>query len=433
MKVHVITFGCRSNQCDARWLEESLAKAGCEIVGDVYQADALIVNTCTVTAEGERQGKQAIRRCRRENPHAVIIATGCAVQAQPAVFLGMPEVDYVVNLDGRSRLADLINTFSLRTAPTLVQSPDEPRNCFFAEPSERHVEGVARVPLKIQDGCDNQCTYCIVWKVRGKPRSMPPEEVMRHIEALGKAGHKEVVLTGIHLGAWGKDLMPPRSLESLLRRILMRGYVERIRISSIDPSEITGELLDLLVSEDGLCPHLHLPLQSASDEILQAMGRKYKFHDAEVRIRLLKQAAPHAAVGLDVIVGFPGETDEQFESGFRNLEGLPFDYLHVFPFSPRPGTPAAEMEDRPDSSVVRSRANRLHKLSAKRRKKFWESFIGTIRPVIVESQTADGRWFGHTDNYIPVFIKSRSVKIGDLVPVGLYEIEEGGIQGEVSR
>jgi len=434
MKAHIITFGCRSNQCDSRWIAESLFKVGYEMVEDAAQADVLIVNTCTVTAEGERQGRQAIRRARRDNPNTIVIATGCAVQAEPASFLSMPEIDYVADLQTRSKISEFVQGLGLRVSPTLLSATGETGYCgFFSNPSDDAVYEHARVPLKIQDGCNNACAYCIVHKVRGPSRSMPPEDVFRHLEALGKAGVREVVFTGIHLGGWGRDLDPARNLESLIRRAVMRRLVERIRISSIDPAELSGELLDLLAAGEGLCPHVHLPLQSADDEILNAMGRKYKVHDAAVRIRLLKQAVPHAAVGLDIIVGFPGETDKHFERGIRHLREIPFDYIHVFPFSSRPGTPAAQMEGQLDADTIRQRCSRLHKMSAQRRREFWEKSLGSIRSVIIEYKTGDERWFGHTDNYIPILLPPGPNKPGDLVAVGLYELEDSGVRGDIIR
>lgn len=404
------------------------------MVEDASQADVLIVNTCTVTAEGERQGRQAIRRSRRDNHNTIVIATGCAVQADPASFLSMPEIDYVADLQTRSKLGELVSSLGLRVSPTLLRpSGESPASCLFPEPSENSLSCQARVPLKIQDGCNNSCTYCIVSKVRGPSRSMSPEDVFRHLEALSRAGVREVVFTGIHLGGWGRDLDPPRNLESLIRRVLMRRFVERIRVSSLDPSELTGELLDLLAAGDGLCPHVHLPLQSADDEILNAMGRNYKLRDAAVRIRLLKQAVPHAAVGLDIIVGFPGETEKHFDRGLRHLREIPFDYLHVFPFSPRPGVPAAQMDGQVETEIVRERSSKLHKMSAQRRRAFWEASLGSIRSVIIESKTGEGRWFGHTDNYIPVLIPPGPNKPGDIVAAGLYELEDSGVRGDVIR
>jgi len=434
VKFAIVSFGCRANRCDAEWLSSSLRAKGLKAVHKLHEADVIVINTCTVTAEASREARQSVRRARRQSPHGVIVVAGCAVEAEPVAFLSMPEVDYVANLAARSCLAEIIMDLKLAKAPTPINSINEFYERFPIPDEHAPIaQGRARAVLKIQDGCDNTCTYCIVPLVRGASRSLPTTVILDQLERLAASGHGEVVLTGIHLGSWGRDLTPARSLDKLLKVILAKKSLPRIRLSSIDPTEINAGLMNIITSDSGLCPHLHLPIQSADDKILEAMGRRYTAREAGVRIRLLRQAMPDMAIGLDVIVGFPGETDKRFERTLKNLEALPFDYLHVFPYSPRPGTPALSFPGKVARNVVIERGHILREMSAKRRESFWRGQLGTVRKTLIESHLKNGKgWRGRTDNYIPVHIGPGDWGIGEILPVRLMSMEERIVRGEVS-
>ncbi len=434
MKFAIITYGCRSNRCDSEWLTASMRAGGHILTERLKEADLIIISTCTVTATAAREARQAIRRARRKNPHGIIIAAGCAVQAEPAVFLSMPELDYTADMAARASIPEVAARLKSRNAPSPLEAEDEVPNPFpIPDENAPHDQTRARAVLKIQDGCDNSCTYCIVTRVRGDSRSLPTPEIMDQLKKLGHEGHGEVVLTGIHLGVWGRDLLPARNLADLVKVILRDKPVPRIRLSSIDPIEVSTGLMEMLASSDGLCSHLHLPLQSGDDEILEKMGRKYTTREAGVRMRLLRQSVPDMAIGLDIIVGFPGETDDHFQRTVKTLESLPFDYLHVFPFSPRPGTPAAEFPGKVPGKIIRERGSLLRELSTKRRDNFWRGQLGTVKKTLIESPLHSGKgWRGRTDNYIPVVIGRGDWEVGDILPVRLVAVEERRVLGEVS-
>lgn len=435
LKYAIINFGCRTNRYDAEWVGSSFRAKGMEPVSMLQDADIVIVNTCTVTEEAARQARQAIRRARKLNPHAVIIAAGCAIEAEPGKFLSMHELDYTANLYSRTKIADIVHTLKTGKAPQPLYSSNGDQFDPFPLPMDERYSNQqrSRAVFKIQDGCENRCSFCIVSRIRGQPRSLSTTEIIENLKSLKRIGHGEVVMTGIHLGAWGRDLLPPRSLEDLLKLIGKSKDMPRIRLTSIDPNEISKGLLDLFSSSNVLCPHLHVPLQSGDDEILQAMGRKYTAREAGVRIRLLHQAVSDMAIGLDLIVGFPGESEKHFDRTLETLDGLPFDYLHVFPFSPRPGTPAALMKDDVPLAIKRERGHILRELSAKRRLSFWRGQLGTARNSVVESQLRNGiGWRCRTDNYIPVVIGSGEYKIGEILPVRLVSFDVRKVRGEVS-
>jgi len=435
LRFFMTTFGCRSNRCDAEWISSSLRGQGWVVVNSPREADLIIINTCAVTHEAAREARQAIRRTRKKNPHGIVVACGCAVQADPVAFLSMPELDYTADMAARGELPKVASRLEHRTSPQPIPGPNGDHDPFPIPDESAPVEqGRARAVLKIQEGCDNECSYCIVTRIRGRSRSLPPHQVLKQLERLGETGHSEVVLTGIHLGHWGRDLLPPSSLEDLLKIILERKPVHRVRLSSIDPTEVSSGLMNLLAQENILCPHLHLPLQSGSNDILKAMNRNYTVREAAARIRLLRQAVPDMAIGLDIIVGFPGETEEKFRETLKTLEEIPFDYLHVFPFSPRPGTKAAGMSGVVPRKVVRERGQVLRELSARRRMNFWKGQLGVVRESLIESPRQDGTgWRGRTDNYIPVIIGRGNYWVGDILPVRLVKAEERRVLGEVGE
>ncbi|HVO83883.1 MAG TPA: tRNA (N(6)-L-threonylcarbamoyladenosine(37)-C(2))-methylthiotransferase MtaB [Syntrophobacteria bacterium] len=404
-----ITLGCKVNQCETAYLEERLRRAGYEIGPFSRRADLYCLNTCAVTARAAMESRQLIRRALRQNPEARVVVTGCYAQIAPAEIACIPGVSLI--LGSSEKLALLEHLTGPLSAATPIIRAGDPGATGIPQPLLLSAfTGRTRAFLKIQDGCDARCSYCIVPHARGRSRSIPTAPVLEQVERFLAGGFQEIVLTGIHLGQWGHDLDPPRHLTSLIDDIFERCPPPRLRLSSLEPGEITGELLDRMASEPRLCPHLHVPLQSGDAAVLREMNRTYHplFYRDLVRDAVARVAG--LAVGADILVGFPGETEACFLNTHRLLESLPLAYLHVFPFSPRPGTPAAVMRGRVPPPVIRTRSAVLRHLDRAKRLAFMGGFVGTVRPVLLEGRSAaDGSRLGFSDNYIPVLMNSGDI------------------------
>jgi threonylcarbamoyladenosine tRNA methylthiotransferase MtaB len=398
MRVAVTTLGCKVNQYDSATIETRLRDDGCSIVAFAPGADVYIVNSCTVTDRADAESRQLARRARRFNPQARVIMTGCFAQVNPAAA-AIPEVDHVVGLN---RLPDVLRAVrgEMAAAGERIAADDLRTARRVTTLGADSFAGQTRAFLKIQEGCDLFCTFCIVPFSRGRSRSVPPRQVLEQLRRLAARGFQEVVLTGVHLGGYGPDLEPRIDLCDLLEMILEQPPVPRLRLSSIDPPEVTPRLLDLLVRAGALCPHLHIPVQAGEDDVLRRMRRKYDTQQlrdlgAEIRARL-----PEAAVGTDVIAGFPGETEAQFDAGIRLLEELPLTYFHVFPYSRRSGTTAAKLAQPVPPAEIKRRALCLRTLGERRRGDFARTFVGRTLPVLVEHTPARHGWLkGYSRNY----------------------------------
>lgn len=398
MRVAITTLGCKVNQYDTATIETRLRADGYTIVGFEPGADVYVVNSCTVTDRADAESRQLARRARRFNPTARVIMTGCFAQVDPQ-GAAIGEVDHVVGLN---RLPDLLRAVRGELDPAQRVLADDLRTARKVQTvGAETFTGQTRAFLKVQEGCDLFCTFCIVPFSRGRSRSVPPRHVLEQLHNLAARGFQEVVLTGVHLGGYGSDLDPKRDLCRLLEMIVERPPVPRIRLSSIDPPEVTPRLLELLVGSTALCPHLHIPVQAGEDGVLQRMRRKYdttalRDLGAEIRGRL-----PDAAIGTDVIAGFPGETDEQFAHTMRLLEDLPFTYFHVFPYSRRSGTTAAKMVGQMTPATIKQRAQRLRKLGERKRAAFAQTFVGRDMRVLAEHTPGpESGWLtGYTRNY----------------------------------
>lgn len=406
LRVALATLGCKVNQCESAGLTEAIAAGGMTPVPFAGQADVYIINTCTVTGRTDGQSRQLIRRAIRQNPAAAILVTGCYAQRAPEEIARIPGVRIVAGNAEKETIPRLLA--SLGSA--------EPRLLVGDIAGQRTISplGATRFPehtrafLKIQDGCNGTCSYCIVPRARGASRSLPPEAVRERIALIAGEGYREVVLTGIHLGAYGQDLQPATTLAALVGEIAAPP-LERLRLSSIEPREITTALIGLLAG-GVLCRHLHIPLQSGDDAILAAMNRNYDaafFRDLVGRI---VRAVPGIAVGIDVLAGFPGETAAAFANTLRLIEELPIAYLHVFPFSRRPGTPAAGMAGQVPEAVKRERAALLRALGARKKEAFAAGFIGEPLDVLIESRRdkATGLSLGLTDNYLSLAVRGQT-------------------------
>lgn len=392
MKVSVVTLGCKVNQSESDTMAELLKLARHELV-EVHQAEVVILNTCAVTAKAEAESRKWLHRLKREEKR--VIVTGCWADLDPSAperegadgLIGNAEKDRICEALEEVKRGQRVHwTSSVRGRLSLKVVP-----C----PLSR-----TRAFLKVQDGCDSRCAYCVVPRLRGPSRSLDPEAIFDALKVLSEKGIKEVVLTGIHLGRWGYDLEVRRDLIWLLEEIEKRDSPPRVRLSSIEPQEVRRELIDLMASSNKLCPHLHLPLQSGSREVLEKMRRPYSPEDYQKLVLEAKERLPEMAIGADVLVGFPGEGDEDFEETLSLLEGLPLSYLHVFPFSPRPGTEAFGMSDKVKEEVKLKRAYILRQLADKKKKEFYMSMLGKPLLVLVEGKTKEGLVTGTSRNYV---------------------------------
>ena len=386
-KFSITTLGCKVNQAESEAIAQDLMFSEWSTTSDCDKAEVCIVNTCTVTQKASMQSRQAIRKAIRSNPKARIIVTGCYAQTAPQEINRIDGVDYVVGHDKKMSISRLINPKGDEATEHQVSSCNNIRGSHQFQLMTTAVSAPRTRPfLKIQDGCDAFCTYCIVPHARGRSRSMPPDNVLQSIQQLADAEYHEVVLTGIHLGAYGRDLSPAVNLTSLLRRIRTLESVDRVRLSSIEPLELTPEIIQLVAETDTFCRHFHIPLQSGDDRILKRMGRPYSQQDFHDRVVKIHKLMPDAAIGADTLIGFPGENDKAFENTYNLIKNLPLSYLHVFPFSVRPGTPAANFTDNIPPEIIKDRCARMRRLGRDKRISFYREFLGKTMPLLIEAK-----------------------------------------------
>jgi threonylcarbamoyladenosine tRNA methylthiotransferase MtaB len=413
----VENFGCRATQADGATIERQLLDRGLQRAGTADDAEVVILNTCTVTSSADQDARAAIRRIHRENPAAKILVTGCYAQRAPQELSALPGVSLVVGNSHKHELANFVpplirdtgfvplTEVGLGTAPSVIIGDIFAHTELMAEPVfESGSFEKTRPNLKVQDGCNNRCSFCIIPYVRGKSRSLKLDQVLREVDALVANGYREIVLSGINLGRWGRELTPRANFATMLRTILDQTAIEKIRISSVEPMDWTNEVIELVASAPRICKHAHVPLQSGSDKILRKMHRKYRPWHYGDRIERIRRAMPDAAIGADVMVGFPGETDDDFEQTRAFIERLPFTYLHVFTYSSRPGTPSAEMQDQVPVQVARERNRVLRELIAGKKREFMESFVGREVEAITLTHF-DGEFTeALTDNYLKLLV-----------------------------
>lgn len=411
---HVENFGCRATQADGAAIERQLTGRGLERAPDASAAEIVVLNTCTVTAAADQDARAAIRRIHRKNPGARILVTGCYAQRAPEELSAIPGVTLVIGNSHKHQLVDYLPPSNSFVPVTHIGATIE--SGVVVGDMFAHTELMAapvfdspslektRPNLKVQDGCNNRCSFCIIPQVRGKSRSLKLEQVVGEVNALVAGGYREIVLSGINLGRWGRELTPRTNFAAMLRAILERTAIEKIRISSVEPMDWTNELIELVASSPRICKHAHVPLQSGSDMILRKMHRRYRpWHYAD-RIERIRRAMPDAAIGADVMVGFPSESDEAFEQTRAFIERLPFTYLHVFTYSSRPGTPSAAMPDQVPVQLARERNRILRELAAQKKRDFVESFLGGEVEAITLTNF-DGRYTeALTDNYLKIFV-----------------------------
>jgi threonylcarbamoyladenosine tRNA methylthiotransferase MtaB len=427
--VALATLGCKTNQFESAAMLETLQMAGYRIVPFDEGADLVVVNTCTVTSATDAQSRNLIRRARRLNCACRVIVTGCYAQVDPDTLLDLPGVCLVAGNEEKRRLLDLLgqNDETPRVAVSDIRKT-EGLDCLHPLTS---FAGRSRAFVQIQNGCNAFCNYCIIPYARGASRSADPEEVITRVAALVDANYQEIVLTGIHIGGYGADLAFPLTLNELVCRIERETGVHRLRLGSIEPTELTDDLLVTSAASKIICPHLHIPLQAGNDRTLQRMGRTYDTQFFARLIDKIRTLLPTAAVCLDVITGFPGETDREFVATLDFLSSLPITDLHVFPYSRRPGTPAAKLPGQIPGNIKRERAGSLRQLAAEKFQAFAESFIGQELEVVVEAGSRDGLFKGMTRNYLDIRFPGSSSLTGQCITVKPTAWQNGVLLGEV--
>jgi threonylcarbamoyladenosine tRNA methylthiotransferase MtaB len=433
----VQNFGCRATQADGAALESLLSAKGLEAAGERSVADLVVLNTCTVTSSADDDVRQTIRRVHRENPAAQILVTGCYAQRAPEELASMPGVEWVVGNSHKTQIADLVMIEGGRNPQRLNGCAGTPyhgnihvgdifaQHDFLSAPVEDAAGDRTRPNLKIQDGCNNRCSFCIIPFVRGRSRSAPVDQVLDQVRSLASR-YREIVLSGINLGRWGREPGSRMRLADLIRRLLAETGVERLRLSSVEPMDFSDDLLGLMAASPRIAAHVHAPLQSGSDRTLRRMHRKYRPRHYEDRVLKARALMPDAAIGADVMVGFPGETEADFEESRQFIEALPFTYLHVFTYSERPGTPAAAYPGAVPIPVRKHRNRVLRELAEAKNLEFRLRMVGRTLSAV----TLHERGAALTGNYLKVLLSTSrepnsivDVRIGSLTTNGLSEID----------
>jgi threonylcarbamoyladenosine tRNA methylthiotransferase MtaB len=429
----VITLGCKVNQYESASFQDSAVTAGYGLAAPGEEADCLVINTCSVTARAGVQSRQVIRQAARHHPQARLIITGCHAQAASAEIAAMPELaGRTVCLIGNGEKEKIAGLLATANWPENMPG-DIARASQIARLPIRRFADRSRAYLRVQDGCESFCSYCIVPLTRGKSRSLPMPEVLAQAAVFADAGYREIVITGIHVGYYGRDLPENYRIFNLLDGLSINFPAIRFRLSSIEPTEISDDLLALFRNRPNLMPHLHIPLQSGDDTILAHMGRRYRAADFAAVIARCKKALPQAAIGCDLLVGFPGESEQLFENTKKFIESIVPAYLHVFPYSPRPGTAASKVPGHVHGREKQRRAAELRALSDTLRLTFYRRHLGETREILLENERGEpGLRHGLTDNYISVVTRS-PLPAGSVVSARLTSISDHQVTAEVNH
>ncbi len=427
------TLGCKVNQFESSYLIEQLEANGYRRVPFDHKADLYIVHSCAVTAKACYQTRQMLRRARRTNPRATIAVIGCNAQLEPQRLAADGLATHILGTREKLDLVRWLQQPGDLRAPLIRVSDTRNYQGLCPLPVTRMMNERARAFLKVQDGCNAFCSYCVIPWTRGRSRSLPRQAVRAQLLDLIRTGYQEVVLTGIHLGQWGRDLRPAEHFVDLLRAVKAGPAPPRIRLSSLEPREWNQEVLETLSDWPAFCPHFHVPLQSGDREILQRMGRPYTPEQYREVVERLRALYPRAAIGADVLVGFPGETERHFQNTLNLVQTLPLSYLHVFPYSPRPGTRAAQWKDRVTGDQLKDRAAQLRRVGEAKRDCFQQQQLGTISEVLVEAPDQNGGWRGTSRNYLPVHIQGPlAIEAGARISVRLTHWSDHCLHGTVT-
>lgn len=438
-KVAFYTLGCKVNQYETNAMIEQFMKKGYEIVNFEEKADIYIINTCTVTNMADRKSRQMLRRVKEINNEAIVVACGCYAQVAKEELGKIPEIDLIYGTNEKNRIADYIENVSLGTGTNETSDPFEKltngkitdvmyQKEFLDFGTTLYTEKT-RAVIKVQDGCDRFCSYCIIPYARGHVRSRKPESVIKEIEAIAREGIKEVVITGIHVASYGKDFKEDIGLIDLLEKVNEVEGIERIRLGSIEPTIITEEFLERLTKLEKICDHFHLSLQSGCDETLKRMNRRYTTNQFAKSTKLLKKAYPNVALTTDIIVGFPGETEEEFEKTYSFLKEIDFYKMHIFKYSQRKGTKAAVMPNQIDGNIKEQRSRRLIELSDENEKRHNEKYMGKEVKVLFEEKEGD-YIKGHTTNYMVVKVPYREIE-NTIEKVKIEKVENLELVGNI--
>ncbi len=460
---HILNFGCRASQADGAALKRQLLQCGLEEAEGIEESSVAILNTCTVTASADAEVRQFVRRIHRRNPECRILVTGCYAQRAPEEIAQMDGVAWVVGNSHKHLVSALITegkhqraagkdsqpeangaaeqqtplvqingNFSVqipapRTSQALLVLVGEIGDEFHFAPV--FADDRTRPTLKIQDGCDARCSFCIIPTVRGSSRSLPPEKVLEQIQALVDSGYQEVVLSGINLGGYGRDLGRSVNFAGMVERILSETSIARLRISSIELMDVSPALVDIVASEPRMAKHFHIPLQSGCDRILRLMNRRYWTRHYAERILNIHEQIPNAALGADVMVGFPGETETDHAESVRFIESLPFTYLHIFPYSARPGTPAANSRDQVNGRIAKERSQEIRSLIDAKHRAFVAAQVGQTLPALTLDESEDGARIALTTNYLKVALPDLEIPANQVVDVSIGRAHAGQLFG----
>ena len=427
---NIVTLGCKVNQYESAYMEESLIRAGWRPISKNEKADISIINTCIVTKRASYQSRQAIRKAIRENPSGKTAAVGCYAQVFPDELSRITGLHMIVGNTQKAQLPDILINRIDSEGPCVIAEDFRADMPFQFLPIKGFSDRT-RAFLKIQDGCQSFCSYCIVPLARGHLRSLAPSQVISMLKTLSIEGYKEVVLTGINLGRYGVDLNHGVNLKDIIDLIEKEKFPLRIRLSSLEPNEIDEELIDRMASKKWLCRHFHIPLQSGDDGILKKMNRDYTAWEFEKLVERIHEKIPLAAVGVDMMAGFPGEDTRAYNNSYSLIDDLPVSYLHVFPFSPREGTPAADFENKVNEKVIKERAKKLRDLGNKKRQAFYRSCLGENFLVLTEGWQSEQRKMikGLSDNYLPVIFPSTQLIKNRMVSVCIEDLSHHGVLG----
>ena len=420
-------MGCKVNQYETEAISKLFEASGYEIIDEIFNADVVVVNTCAVTSLSAQKSRQIIRRTIRANPDAIMCVMGCYAQNSPQEISQIDGVDILIGTSERMKIVELVEKVLENHAEKILRVNDVEKISDFEELP--HAPQRTRAFLKIEDGCNNFCAYCIIPYLRGRVRSRSLENIRAECLQLAAAGYREIVLTGIHIGAYGQDFKEKISLVDAIKTVLNAANPYRLRLGSIESAEMSDELIDLMKSDERICNHVHLPLQSGSDEILKLMRRPYTTKNFDALTSKLVREIPNISIGTDLIAGFPNETDKNFDETLNFIKLQPFSKIHVFPFSAREGTLAATMKNQISAQVKKLRASQALEISAAKEKSFAENLIGKTVEIIAETES-DNLIDGLTKNYVRVYVPAdKKIKSGDVVKVTVEKIFRNGVFG----
>ena len=427
-RVAFYTLGCKVNQYETEAMLELFEKEGYEKAETEDYADVYVINTCTVTHMSDRKSRQYIRRMKKKNPDAIIAVVGCYSQVSPEEILSIDEVNLVMGTNDRKKIVEEVKKIDASRKVSTVD--DIMKVKAFEEIEINKTNGKTRAFLKIQDGCDRYCSYCIIPYARGRVRSRDLESIVKEVENLASNGYKEVVLTGIHVASYGKDIKETDiKLLDVIKQINDIEGIERIRLSSVEPILFTDEFVEAVSAMDKVCPHYHLSLQSGCDETLKRMKRRYTTEEYKTIVDRLRAAIPNVSITTDVIVGFPGETNEEFDKTYEFLKDIELTHMHIFKYSPRKGTPAATMENQVDPSTKHERSEKLLQLNEENFKKFGQKMLDKEFNVLFEQKVGDNKFEGLTENYVKVIVESDKDLSEQILKVKIKDVKNEFLEG----